>query len=91
MVEYLQSGDQTMVPEDSAWQAMPHFWEIGCICSKYHWKNYKETYYENILVCFFFLNKQIMIFFAKKVGKKQNLVFSPKITRVKIKMRSMLI
>ena len=38
----------------------------------HHWKNYKETYYENILVfkkqnyfeniCFFFLNKQIMFF-----------------------------
>ena len=27
---HLQSGDQTMVPEDSAWQAMPHVREIGC-------------------------------------------------------------
>ena len=24
MVQHLQSGDQTMAPEDSAWQAMPH-------------------------------------------------------------------
>ena len=42
-------------------------------CTIKHWKNYKETYYENILVfkkqncfenilCFFSLNKQIMIF-----------------------------
>ena len=31
MVEHLQSGDQTMAPEDSAWQAMPHVCEIGCI------------------------------------------------------------
>ena len=30
MVEHVQSGDQTMAPEDSAWQAMPHFGEIGC-------------------------------------------------------------
>ena len=30
MVEHLQSGDQTMAPEDSAWQAMPHVCEIGC-------------------------------------------------------------
>ena len=29
-VEHLQSGDQTVAPEGSAWQAMPHFWEIGC-------------------------------------------------------------
>ena len=32
MAEHLQSGDQTMAPEDSAWQAMPHFCEIGCTC-----------------------------------------------------------
>ena len=32
MVEHLQSGDQTMAPEGSAWQAMPHFREIGFIC-----------------------------------------------------------
>ena len=31
MVEHLQSGDQTMAPEDSAWQAMPHVCEIGCM------------------------------------------------------------
>ena len=42
-----------------------------------HWKNYKETFYENILVfkkqnyfenilCFYSLNKQIMIFFVNK-------------------------
>ena len=32
MVEHLQSGDQAMAPEDSAWQAaMSHFNEIGCI------------------------------------------------------------
>ena len=31
MVEHLQSGDQAMAPEDSAWQAMPHFSEIGRI------------------------------------------------------------
>ena len=49
-----------------------------------HWKNYKETYYENILVfkkqnyfenimCFFSLNKQIMLcFFVKKVGKTES-------------------
>ena len=30
MVEHLQSGDQNMAPEDSAWQAMPYFCEIGC-------------------------------------------------------------
>ena len=30
MVEHLQSGDQAMAPEDSAWQAMSHFSEIGC-------------------------------------------------------------
>ena len=35
MVEHLQSGDQTMAPEDSAWQAMPHFCEIGCIFTKH--------------------------------------------------------
>ena len=28
MLEHLQSGDQTIAPEDSAWQAMPHFCEI---------------------------------------------------------------
>ena len=31
MVEHLQSVYQTMAPADSAWQAMPHFSEIGCI------------------------------------------------------------
>ena len=31
MVEHLQSGDQIMGPEDLAWQATPHFCEIGCI------------------------------------------------------------
>ena len=31
MVEHLQSSNQTMAPKDSAWQAMPHFCEIGCI------------------------------------------------------------
>ena len=30
MVERLQSSDQTMAPEDSAWQAMRHFCEAGC-------------------------------------------------------------
>ena len=30
MVEHLQSCDQTMAPEDSAWQAKPYFIEIGC-------------------------------------------------------------
>ena len=30
MVEHLQSGKQTMAPEDSARQVMPHFCEIGC-------------------------------------------------------------
>ena len=30
MVEHLQSGDHNMVLEDSSWQPMPHFWEIGC-------------------------------------------------------------
>ena len=25
------STDQTMAPEDSAWQTMPHVCEIGCI------------------------------------------------------------
>ena len=30
MAEHLQSGDQTMAPEDSAWQAMPHVCEIEC-------------------------------------------------------------
>ena len=34
MVEHLQSGDQTMAPEDSTWKAMPHFCEIGCIIRK---------------------------------------------------------
>ena len=29
MVEYMQSGDQTMASENLAWQAMPHFSEIG--------------------------------------------------------------
>ena len=29
MVEHLHSSDQTMAPEDSEWQAMPHFCEIG--------------------------------------------------------------
>ena len=33
MVEHLQSGDQTMAPEYSAWQAIPHFCKIGCIMS----------------------------------------------------------
>ena len=33
MVEHLQSGDQTMAPEYSAWQAIPHFCEIECIMS----------------------------------------------------------
>ena len=28
---WLQSGDQTMAPEDTAWQAMPHVCEVGCI------------------------------------------------------------
>ena len=35
MVEHLQSGDQTMAPEDLAWQATPHFSEIGCISTKF--------------------------------------------------------
>ena len=30
MVEHLQSGHQTMVPEDSGWQAMPQFSQTGC-------------------------------------------------------------
>ena len=30
MGEHLQSGDQTMAPEDSAWQVTPHFSEVGC-------------------------------------------------------------
>ena len=30
MIEHLQSGDQTMAPEDSVWLAMPHFCEIRC-------------------------------------------------------------
>ena len=30
MVEHLQSSDQTMAPEDSAWQAMPNFSKIRC-------------------------------------------------------------
>ena len=30
MVRHLQSRDQTMALEDSAWQAMPHFSEIRC-------------------------------------------------------------
>ena len=47
-----------------------------------HWKNYKETYSENILFfknqnyfenisCFFSLNKQMMFFFEKEVGKNR--------------------
>ena len=31
MVEHLQSGDQNMASKDSAWQAMSHFWEMGCM------------------------------------------------------------
>ena len=30
MVEHLQSGDQIMASEDPSWQAMPHFYRIGC-------------------------------------------------------------
>ena len=30
MIDHLQSGDQTMISEDSAWLAMPHFCKIGC-------------------------------------------------------------
>ena len=30
MTEHLQSDDQTIAPEDSAWLAMPRFCEIGC-------------------------------------------------------------
>ena len=36
MVEHLQSGDQAIAPEDSAWQAMPHFSETGCTSMKIH-------------------------------------------------------
>ena len=31
MVEHLQSADQTMATEDSAWQTIPHFCKIECI------------------------------------------------------------
>ena len=30
MVEHLQSGNQTLASENSAWQAMPHLKDIGC-------------------------------------------------------------
>ena len=68
-----------------------------------HWENYKETYYENILVFkkqnysenilrFFFLKKkQIMFFFAKKVGKNRIWFSWPKISRVKYNIRGILI
>ena len=34
MVEHLQSGDQTIAPEDSAWQAKPHFNKTGCTSAR---------------------------------------------------------
>ena len=36
MVDHFQSGDQNMAPEGSAWQAMPHFCEIGCNTKSAH-------------------------------------------------------
>ena len=31
MVEHLQSSDQTMAPEDSAWQAKLQFLDVSCV------------------------------------------------------------
>ena len=31
MIEHLESGDQTMAPEDPAWQAMPHFVKLNVL------------------------------------------------------------
>ena len=57
MVEHLQSGDQTMVPADSAWQAMSNFCEVASktlrkIGAKICRKAWKTLYFQWIFFRF---------------------------------------
>ena len=73
---------------------------MDLLCRNSRWKNYKETYNENILVfekqnyfenmlCFFLQIKKLLFFFVKKVEKTKSGFLGQKLPETKLKYEAL--